>query len=129
MQLDIAASNAIYEELKVIRTSGVEQATEDMILNVLKMGVASARSEEGKLYVTGIDGALSSVREGSPVAARPIFPDEQMQPCLRQEPLRAAQRFPYIPTVVKRIHSLKLRMPLLQEICPVRYSLMRNPVS
>lgn len=68
MQLDIAASNAIYEELKVIRTSGVEQATEDMILNVLKMGVASARSEEGKLYVTGIDGALSSVRENLYIA-------------------------------------------------------------
>lgn len=63
MLLDIAASSAIYEELKVIRTSGVEQANEDMILNVLKMSVASTRSEEGKLYVTGIDGALSSVRE------------------------------------------------------------------
>lgn len=68
MLLDIAASSAIYEELKVIRTSGVEQANEDMILNVLKMSVASTRSEEGKLYVTGIDGALSSVRENLYIA-------------------------------------------------------------
>ena len=68
MILDIAASSAIYEELKVIRTSGVEQTTDDMILNVLKMGVASSRSEEGKLFVTGIDGALSSVRENLYIA-------------------------------------------------------------
>jgi len=68
MLLDISAASAIYEELKVIRTSGVEQATEDMILNVLKMCVASSRSEEGKLYVTGIDGALSSVRENLYIA-------------------------------------------------------------
>ena len=68
MQLDLAASSAIYDELKVIRASGVEQATEDMILNVLKLEVASTRSEEGMLYVTGIDGALSSVRENLYIA-------------------------------------------------------------
>lgn len=68
MQLDLAASSAIYDELKVIRKSGVEQATEDMILDVLKLEVASTRSEEGKLYVTGIDGALSSIRENLYIA-------------------------------------------------------------
>jgi hypothetical protein len=68
MQLDLAASVAIYDELKVIRASGVEQATEDMILNVLKLEVASTRSEEGKLYVTWIDGALSSIRENLYIA-------------------------------------------------------------
>lgn len=68
MMLDIAAAGAIYDELKVIRMAGVEQATEDMILNVLKMGVANSRSEEGKLYVTGIDGALSAVRENLYIA-------------------------------------------------------------
>ncbi len=68
MMLDIAASNAIYEELKVMRRSRVEQSLEDMLLNVLKLGVAMSRSEEGKLYVTGIDGALSSPRENLYIA-------------------------------------------------------------
>ncbi|MCR4601316.1 MAG: PD-(D/E)XK nuclease family protein [Clostridia bacterium] len=68
MMLDMAASRAIYEELKVIRESGVEQATEDMILNVLRLSVANARSEEGKLFVTGVDGALSTVRENLYIA-------------------------------------------------------------
>ena len=68
MLLDTAAVRAIYDELKVIRDSGIEQATEDMILNVLKMNVATGRSEEGKLYVTGTDGALSSIRENMYIA-------------------------------------------------------------
>ncbi len=68
MLLDTAAVRAIYDELKVIRDSGIEQATEDMILNVLKMNVATGRSEEGKLYVAGIDGALSSIRENMYIA-------------------------------------------------------------
>ena len=63
MSLDQAALTALYEELQVIRRSGVEQDAEDMILNVLKTSVAGVRSEEGKLYVTGIDGALSCIRE------------------------------------------------------------------
>ena len=68
MFLDMAASRAIYDELKVIRKAGIEQATEDMILNVLKMGVAASHSEEGKLFVTGINGALSSIRENLYIA-------------------------------------------------------------
>lgn len=68
MMLDMAAASAIYEELRIIRSSGVEQATEDMILNVLKSSVASGRSEEGKLFVTGIDGALSNVRDNLYIA-------------------------------------------------------------
>lgn len=67
-RLDLAAVRTIYEELKVLRTSGVEQATEDMIQNVLKMNIASGRSEEGSLFVTGIDGALTSVRENLYIA-------------------------------------------------------------
>ncbi len=60
--LDTAAVRAIYDELEVIRESGIEQASEDMILSVLKMNVATGTSEEGKLYVAGTDGALSSIR-------------------------------------------------------------------
>lgn len=68
MRLDNSAAVAIYEELKLIRAAGMEQAAEDMLLNVLKLRVASSRSEEGRLYVTGIDGALSSVRENLYIA-------------------------------------------------------------
>ena len=68
MLLDTAAVRAIYDELKVIRDSGIEQATEDMILSVLKMNVATGKSEEGKLYVAGTDGALSSIRENLYIA-------------------------------------------------------------
>ena len=63
MMLDLASTNVIYEELKVIHTSGVEMDVEDMIQNVLKMSVANAGSERGKLHITGVDGALSCVRE------------------------------------------------------------------
>ncbi len=68
MMLDMSAASAIYEELKVIRSSGVDQDEEDMILNVLKIGVASGRSEEGKLFVTTVDGALSSIRKNVYIA-------------------------------------------------------------
>jgi len=62
MNLDMAASRAIYDELKVIGSS-VDRDTEDIISSVMKMSVRTGRNEPGKLYVTGIDGALSSIRE------------------------------------------------------------------
>ncbi len=68
MMLDLDAVRTIYDELKVIRSAGIEQATEDMILNVLGLSVGNSKSEEGKLYVTGIDGAYSSVRENLYIA-------------------------------------------------------------
>ncbi len=63
MMLDLAAAGVIYDELSVIRKAGLEQATEDMLMNVLRLGVANARSEEGKLFVTGIEGAAHALRE------------------------------------------------------------------
>ena len=63
MMLDISASRAIYEELKVIRSSGLDQSADDIIPNVLKMTVCSGRSEAGKLHVTGIEGAFGSLRQ------------------------------------------------------------------
>ena len=62
MMLDISASRAIYEELKVIRSSGLEQSADDIIPGVLKMTVCSQRSEAGKLHVTGIEGAFGALR-------------------------------------------------------------------
>ncbi len=66
--LDCASASAIYDELKIIRASGAGTATEDMIRNVLKKSVASASSEAGKVYVVGIAGALTAVRENLYVA-------------------------------------------------------------
>ena len=63
MDLDLSAKNAICEELKIIRASKADEDTEDMIRNVLKMGIGASGSSEGMLYVTDIRGALSSVRE------------------------------------------------------------------
>lgn len=63
MMLDISAARAIYEELKVIRSSGVDQSADDIIPNVLKITVCSQRSEAGKLHVTGIEGAFGSLRQ------------------------------------------------------------------
>ena len=63
MMLDISAARAIYEELKVIRSSGLDQSADDIIPNVLKITVCSQRSEAGKLHVTGIEGAFASLRQ------------------------------------------------------------------
>ena len=63
MMLDISASRAIYEELKVIRSSGLDQSADDIIPNVLKLMVCSQQSEAGKLHVTGIEGAFGSLRK------------------------------------------------------------------
>ncbi len=63
MMLDIAASRAIYDELKVIRGSGFAQSADDVIPDILKSAVCAQRSEPGRLHVTGIDGAVSSLRE------------------------------------------------------------------
>lgn len=62
MTLDLAAHSAIYEELKVMRKSGFDMTSEDVIPNVLRMNVCRQRSEEGKLHVTGISGAFSTLR-------------------------------------------------------------------
>ncbi len=68
MMLDIAASRAIYEELKVIRSSGADQNADDIIPSVLKLNVCAQRSESGKLHVTGIEGAFASIRENLYIA-------------------------------------------------------------
>lgn len=68
MMLDMSASSAIYEELKVIRNAGIDQTTDDIILNVLKLGVGGQSSSEGALHVTDISGAISSVRDNLYIA-------------------------------------------------------------
>nr|MCR5023735.1 PD-(D/E)XK nuclease family protein [Lachnospiraceae bacterium] len=68
MKLDKAALSRILDELDIMRSSEVGQATEDMILGILKMSVARGHSEEGKLFVTGIDRALSAIRDNLYIA-------------------------------------------------------------
>ena len=63
MMLDLAAAGAIYEELKVIRSSGVGQSVDDILSNILRMRVCAQRSEAGKLHVTGIEGAFAAMRD------------------------------------------------------------------
>lgn len=66
--LDTAALSAIRETLGTIRASGVVQAPEDTISEVIRMRVASSGGEPGKLYVTGIDGAISALRKNLYIA-------------------------------------------------------------
>lgn len=62
-ELDRAALNTIYEELKVIRESGASQSEGDIIINVLKMNVLNQKSEPGHIHITSIDKAICSLRE------------------------------------------------------------------
>ena len=61
--LDLSAAGAIYSDLSVIRRSGVAQSMEDILVNVLKKNVCVQSSEDGKLHVTNINGAMTSVRK------------------------------------------------------------------
>ncbi|MBP3278772.1 MAG: PD-(D/E)XK nuclease family protein [Butyrivibrio sp.] len=68
MKLDIVAASTIYGELSTIRSAGVDQDPEGIILSILKNNVCSQRSEAGKLHVTGINGALSAIRDNLYIA-------------------------------------------------------------
>lgn len=63
MKLDYAASTKIYDELSAVRASGIEQADEDIIKNLLKTSVCCSHSQSGSLHITTIGGALVSLRE------------------------------------------------------------------
>lgn len=67
-RLDKAAQLSIYNELKLISSSGIGHITDDMFLNILKMMVSTGGSEEGKLYVCSIDSAIFSIRENLYIA-------------------------------------------------------------
>ena len=63
MKLDAAAKSTIYEELKVIRESGIVQDSDSIILNILGSNVCVQRSEPGKLHVTFVDRAITCIRD------------------------------------------------------------------
>lgn len=68
MKLDMSAADAIYDELGVIRRSGIEQSADDMILNALQISVCGEKSEAGRLHITDIAGAAASIRENVYIA-------------------------------------------------------------
>jgi len=68
MQLDMTSASAIFDELTIIRKAGIEQDTDDIILNVLKLSVCSQSSVEGSLHVTNLDGAVSTLRDNLYIA-------------------------------------------------------------
>ena len=63
MQVDLAAMTAIYNELCIIRQTGIHQTADDIIKNVLKKGVLGQRSEAGALHITTIDKSCTSIRK------------------------------------------------------------------
>ncbi len=62
MMLDLAAQRTICEELRILRSSGQDPASDDILSGLLKSSVCMQQSEAGMLHVTGIEGALSTMR-------------------------------------------------------------------
>ena len=67
-KLDAAALNTIYDEMSEMRSSTIEMSDTEMIQNVLKLSIGGGSSEDGKLFVTDIDGGLSAVRKNLYIA-------------------------------------------------------------
>ena len=61
MDLDMAAAEAVYQELASMRSAG--KSLGDVLPNLLNGCVLRQRSEAGKLHISSIGGALASVRE------------------------------------------------------------------
>lgn len=68
MKIDMSAVSAIYDELGVIRRAGIEQSTDDLIVNALKIVICGEKSEAGKLHITDISGAYGTIRENLYIA-------------------------------------------------------------
>lgn len=63
MSLDMVACSKIYDELSAIKDINTTQSKEDIIKNVLSMNILRQNAIPGYLHVTGIEGALSCVRD------------------------------------------------------------------
>ncbi|MCR4815363.1 MAG: PD-(D/E)XK nuclease family protein [Lachnospiraceae bacterium] len=66
--LDRSALEVIYNELKAIRNSGIEQSTDDIIKSVLSHAVCIQSMREGALHVTTVSKAFSSIRKNLCIA-------------------------------------------------------------
>lgn len=66
--LDRSALEVIYNELKAIQSSGIEQSTDDIIKSVLSHAVCIQSMTEGALHVTTAPKAFSSLRKNLYIA-------------------------------------------------------------
>ena len=67
-RLDLAAVNAIYDELKTIRSAGFSNGLDDLIAGVFRKNVLTEGSVPGKLHVTSVEKAAYSLRPNLYVA-------------------------------------------------------------
>ena len=66
--LDKSALEVIYNELKAIQSSGIEQSTDDIIKSVLSHAVCIQSTMEGALHVTTVSKAFAAIRKNLYIA-------------------------------------------------------------
>lgn len=67
-RLDSTALSTICNSLAVVRSAGIDQQAEEVISDLLSTMICYQRSEPGKLHVTDINSAISSVRKNIYIA-------------------------------------------------------------
>lgn len=67
-QLDNTALSTIYNSLAIVRNAGIKQQAEEVIADILSSMVCFQRSEPGKLHVTDIGSAMSTMRKDMYIA-------------------------------------------------------------
>jgi RecB family exonuclease len=67
-RIDECALSAIYNSLSVVRKAGIDQQAEDVISDILSAMICCQNSEPGKLHVTDISSAFSTIRHDIYVA-------------------------------------------------------------
>lgn len=114
--LDNAAKKVIYEEMQIIRNTGVtSEQDDDIIQNVLKLFVCRQGSAEGKLHVTKIAGAAASMREnlyiaGLSASRYPGSPKENyllLDKDLETFGKTEAEQFTSAGRIIRKINSVK----------------------
>ena len=68
MRLDFAALNEIKEQMMLINKVDVPMTKEDIILSILKNNILVQQSAPGKIHVTSVDGAITSIRKNIYIA-------------------------------------------------------------
>ena len=66
--LDKSALEVIYNELKAIQSSGIEQSTDDIIKSVLSHAVCIQSTTEGALHVTNVSKSFAAIRKNLYIA-------------------------------------------------------------
>lgn len=63
MRLDFEALNEIKEQMMLINKVDVPMTKEDIILSILKNNILVQQNAPGKMHVTSVDGAITSIRK------------------------------------------------------------------